>query len=299
MMKIYSRNIVGDKMSNQIEDLLIGDVISSEKIREIFLCSTQSGMNYSKRTNTLVLISNHTKLYGDREKDGIYYFTGKGQSGDQKLTAENRRLAYMHESDMKVYFFKVMEKAKYTFVGEVELIDTPYTEKQRDREGLMRDVWIFPLKSIKDKNIWMSDIESFESSVQGDRQIANTEKEAMVKLRIGHSGFKDKLVNRECICAMCSVDERSFLIASHIKPWSKSNHQERLDVHNGLLLCPNHDALFDKGYITFDEDGAIIISSELKNTTKIFMNIREDTRIKVTSEMKKYLEWHRSELFKR
>lgn len=51
----------------------------------------------------------------------------------------------------------------------------------------------------------------------------------------------------------CGVSDEHFLIDSHIKPWSQSNNQEWLDVNNGLLLCPNHDALFDKGiiYISF------------------------------------------------
>jgi predicted restriction endonuclease len=51
------------------------------------------------------------------------------------------------------------------------------------------------------------------------------------------------------------VMKEHFLIASHVKPWSESNHQERLDVNNGLLHCPNHDDLFDKGYISFIKMG--------------------------------------------
>ncbi|MBO7381377.1 MAG: HNH endonuclease, partial [Neisseriaceae bacterium] len=48
-----------------------------------------------------------------------------------------------------------------------------------------------------------------------------------------------------------------------LKPWRKSNDKEKLDINNGLLLCPTHDKLIDKGLITFSENGEIIISELL------------------------------------
>jgi len=86
-------------------------------------------------------------------------------------------------------------------------------------------------------------------------------------------------------------------MASHIKPWSKSNRQERLDVNNGLLLCPNHDALFDKGYISFDEEGTILISDNLDEATKVFLNINETMKINLSERQLQYMKWHRSNLY--
>lgn len=59
-------------------------------------------------------------------------------------------------------------------------------------------------------------------------------------------------------CCLCEMENPEFLIASHIKPWAESERKEKLDVNNGFLMCPNHDRIFDKGYITFDDDGKII-----------------------------------------
>src|SRR5690606_32697483 len=120
----------------------------------------------------------------------------------------------------------------------------------------------------------------------------NTEKEQVIKSRIGQSTFKEKLLKRECKCAICGITDKNFLIASHIKPWSKSSHSERLDVNNGLLLCPNHDTLFDKGYISFDDEGKIVICSQLDETTKTFMNIDPSIRIILTDGMRKYMKYH-------
>ncbi|MGH1286540.1 HNH endonuclease [Bacillus toyonensis] len=86
-------------------------------------------------------------------------------------------------------------------------------------------------------------------------------------------------------------------MASHIKPWSQSNHKERLDVNNGLLLCPNHDALFDKGFISFDREGAILISDGLDEVTKLFLNINENMKINMSEKQRIYMEWHRGYVF--
>ena len=51
-----------------------------------------------------------------------------------------------------------------------------------------------------------------------------------------------------------------MLLASHIKPWRDSNHQERLDKFNGLLLLANLDKAFDLGFISFDDSGKVPIS---------------------------------------
>ncbi|WP_237704111.1 HNH endonuclease [Planococcus donghaensis] len=65
------------------------------------------------------------------------------------------------------------------------------------------------------------------------------------------------LLQRESKCALCGVYNPRLLIVSHIKPWSTSTNDERLDVHNGLLLCSNHDALFDKKLISFTDNRGI------------------------------------------
>jgi hypothetical protein len=55
-----------------------------------------------------------------------------------------------------------------------------------------------------------------------------------------------------------------LLIASHIKPWrSCETATERLDGANGLMLTPDVDRLFDRGMISFSDDGAVLVSPAL------------------------------------
>ena len=86
--------------------------------------------------------------------------------------------------------------------------------------------------------------------------------------------------------------------ASHIKPWSKSDDSEKLDFENILLLCSMHDALFDKGLISFDDNGKILISRELGEEEKALVNINEDSCIDINSQKQKdYLKYHRKNIF--
>jgi hypothetical protein len=142
------------------------------------------------------------------------------------------------------------------------------------------------------------ELESIVTITPEQIAVTETEKEQVIKSRIGQSTFKKELINIERKCRLCGVSDERFLVASHIKPWSKSNNQERLDVNNGLLLCPNHDSLFDKGFISFDEDGIIMISERLGETTKVFININETMSIRMNRGQKQYMKWHRENMFK-
>ncbi|WP_339189856.1 HNH endonuclease [Paenibacillus sp. FSL P2-0121] len=125
-----------------------------------------------------------------------------------------------------------------------------------------------------------------------------TEKEQIVKTRIGQGLFKTKLLKFGCKCRICGISNPDFLIASHTKPWRVSNNQERLDIYNGFLLCPAHDALFDKGYISFEDNGAIIISDALDEIGRILLNVHISMKIEVMEQHAKYLAFHRQGVFK-
>ena len=70
-----------------------------------------------------------------------------------------------------------------------------------------------------------------------------------------------------------------------------------MDVFNGLLLTPNLDKLFDIGYISFAEDGLILVSSELQGTEELQLHKQLSIRKEKLSILHlKYLEYHRSNI---
>ena len=93
----------------------------------------------------------------------------------------------------------------------------------------------------------------------------------------------------------------SFLSASPSspKPWSKSLPEEKLDVENGLLMCPSHDRLFDCGFISFDDDGTILISSSLTDESRAALGITNGMKIKLSEKNKAYLQYHRNKIFRK
>ncbi|MHA3097386.1 HNH endonuclease, partial [Acinetobacter brisouii] len=125
-----------------------------------------------------------------------------------------------------------------------------------------------------------------------------TERDALIKARVGQHGYRQALLDYWNGCAVtgCTVD--SLLIASHIKPWSVDK-EARLDVYNGLLLSPTLDLAFDKGLISFDDNGLIILSSQLSKEDRLQLHLDHSLRLrKLASQHRPYLEWHRTHLFK-
>jgi hypothetical protein len=96
-----------------------------------------------------------------------------------------------------------------------------------------------------------------------------TEAERLVVQRIGQNLFREALMDywgRRC--PLTGITEPALLRASHIVPWSECNDEQRLDVHNGLLLSALWDAAFDQGLVSFADDGTVCASSSLSETAR-------------------------------
>lgn len=129
--------------------------------------------------------------------------------------------------------------------------------------------------------------------------LSSTEREAIVKARIGQGRFRQSLISYWSACAVTGCGEATLLRASHIKPWAKATLAERLSIYNGLLLSPALDACFDSGYVSFDDDGRILVSKRLMAEDASALGINSNMRLKrVEPEHRKYLAFHREHIFK-
>lgn len=130
----------------------------------------------------------------------------------------------------------------------------------------------------------------------------DTEKLAQIKERIGQDVLRDALMhfwkNR---CALTGVDQPELLIASHVKPWADcATGEERLNVFNGFLFEARIDRLFDQGFISFEDDGVIIISPSLSGENRKALGIFDGMRIAGIQEAHaRFLAYHREHLFRR
>ncbi len=129
-----------------------------------------------------------------------------------------------------------------------------------------------------------------------------TEREQLIKQRIGQNVYREALLTYwKSSCSLTSIDIPEILRASHIKPWADcANDSERLNVYNGLLLAANYDALFDKGLITFDNNGKVIYSRRLKEYHIRYLGGNQYKTLRWIDEQHlPFLDWHRKNIFTR
>jgi hypothetical protein len=130
----------------------------------------------------------------------------------------------------------------------------------------------------------------------------STEAERLVVQRVGQDLFRDGLLEFwEGRCAVTDLAVPELLRASHIKPWADcETDAERLDVFNGVLLAPHLDAAFDRGFITFADDGALVVSSALDARARAALGLEHPLRARVLGEgHRAYLPWHREKVFEK
>lgn len=145
--------------------------------------------------------------------------------------------------------------------------------------------------------------DKIEKIILQNKTISETEKEAVIKARRGQGLFRQNLESIESRCRVTGITNPNHLIAGHIKPWAKcENNAERLDGYNGLLLAPHIDHLFDKGYISFMDNGDLVISpfADLQALAQMGVQVKKATNVGTFAEKQKfYLEYHRNVVLKK
>lgn len=122
---------------------------------------------------------------------------------------------------------------------------------------------------------------------------AGTDIERIVKTRVSQGSFRRLLLLERHQCNLCDITTTSVLRASHIKEWSVSSREERIDANNGLLLCANHDALFDRHQISFNPNsGDICISASIDAEQRESLNLSDTFNLSMTDSMRAYMQEH-------
>lgn len=157
------------------------------------------------------------------------------------------------------------------------------------------------------KNATTESLEQVSVTIEEDAEqrrierqsIPVTEKRQLVKARRGQGIFRIRVGRIEQRCRLTRLEDKSLLIASHIKPWRKSTNEEKLDENNGLLLSPHVDRLFDAGFITFTDNGQILCASEAIRKVMRCWGLDPDGNAgQFNAAQKRYLSFHREYIFK-
>ena len=145
-----------------------------------------------------------------------------------------------------------------------------------------------------DVEVWEHHI---EDTIEADPRVPETEREALIIARRGQGLFKERVLQIEDHCRITKVNNVIHLRASHCKPWRDSNNDERLDGENGLLLTPTIDHLFDRGFISFEDSGELIVAPCADRSSLNRMGIDTSGGVNVgpfTDGQRHYLDYHRN-----
>lgn len=138
-----------------------------------------------------------------------------------------------------------------------------------------------------------------EREIQQDEQLPLTEREQLVRSRVGQGVFRLHVLGVEKACRLTGVADERFLIASHIKPWRHCSNAERLDGHNGLMLAPHVDKLFDRGWISFADYGYLLVADDSPLAVMAAWGISGVLNVGAFSaQQKAYLVYHREIIFR-
>ncbi len=241
-----------------------GDSIDNDTLRAIFRCGPQGAVRRSPGTGSLVLISDHTRPSCEDTWIGkTFHYTGMGSVGEQSLALpQNKALAESRESGLRLWLFEVFDEGRYMYIGETGLADSPYRSRQPDTQGVLRDVWVFPLKlkglarpPLLNKRLLETKDETIRKKIQ-KLPLDQLEFQARYALKEGgrrqvvsevfdHDQIVSEYARRRAggTCQLCdrpapfrTRDGDPFLEIHHIVPLAEGGADT---IGNVAVLCPN------------------------------------------------------------
>jgi hypothetical protein len=206
----------------------------------------------------------------------------------EKSHATDLRITHAAESGESIHlFYRDVHHTPFRYHGQILL--TRFSERH-DGPSRFEFQVLHDLSALDDLTVHATELSSLNV----------TEREQVSKARIGQGRFRDRLLQLWKGCAVTGVDRADLVRASHIKPWRMCSNEERLDPHNGLLLLPQYDHLFDAGYISFDDDGRLLESPAIVDITPAVLGFARGARLRLVSDAhREFLDFHRKRLFLR
>ncbi len=232
--------------------------------------------------------------YNNFLNDDLLFWEGeKGHGTDDRIATASRTGEEMH------LFYRDHRLTSFTYHGKILMVRF---NRFADRPSeFVFNVLTIPREVAIAEPMNMAE-EPADYAVMSQAGMGSIDRTVPAKSRgIAQRLFRGNLLRLwQGSCAVTSVQEPRVLRSSHIKPWIKSDVQEKVDHFNGLLLVPNLDALFNEGLISFRDDGRMLISSDWQADDQRRMHISPDLHLRaVYSESCPYLEFHRDVVFQR
>ena len=295
---VFSRRLVGAKGDSEIikRELSIGDQYTLADIAELLDVSLVSlqrrGVFHKSGSDAFIILVNLEKQedatpYADKfnEASSVLFWEGQLKNRDaEKFFAQGM--------PCHVFIHKVI-KTPYVYYGTAVLVRSQIFAPGTPSRFVL---YLADYAAENDK-LFKEDILEVPIAAR------ETEEKRFQKIRNGQDEYRKNVIRLwHGKCAVTGVDETSWLIASHIKPWRESNNIERLDPKNSLLLTPDYDKLFDLGVISFSPDNGRILLPEnasfrfWQNLNKLGIDDQK-TLSDIPDGTERYLDYHQHMIF--
>src|SRR6266404_2529691 len=218
--------------------------------------------------------------YNDYISGEYLFWEGeKGHGHDERIASSTTSGDSVH------LFYREIHHSPFEYKGLVVLAQSAVVPGKRAK---------FVFRLFHDQSA-QDDLITHETEIQS---LPETERQSVIKARIGQGVFRQHLLEMWEGCAVTDVRLPNVLRASHIKPWRFSSNSERLNPYNGLLLLPQYDQLFDKGLVSFDEGGELLRSPALDLIEPSKLGISFEDKLRSISDRHHvFLHYHREEVF--
>jgi len=234
------------------------------------------------------------------DDDEIFHYFGEGQIGDMRYTSGNRAIEHHLGDGKKLIVFQMMGKGRpYRYLGEFVRISSYIQRGTPDTKGDLRDAIVFRLRPVDSLDVFGTSESDGLISRRLDADRPETVRKALTEIRTKQRLFRERLIGVEKGCRLTGIEDLRFLRASHIKPWAASGPDERVDGQNGLLLSPHADLLFDRGWISFDSTGKLLIAEKFPDDVeqRLRLNLRRANYGAFGQRQREYLDFHRDVIF--
>lgn len=163
--------------------------------------------------------------------------------------------------------------------------------------GIKNDKWL----KIAEEDIKRKEYKLTQNKNIDTDKIVDRRQQAAWRKRLAEEMMNYSTNEYEVFCPLTYItvnyeNAGTLFRASHIKRYADCSDQEKFDLNNGILMCANADALFDKHLITISNEGEIIFSELIKNDRRLINNLLLNQPIFkdiLNDERLRYLEEHR------
>ena len=224
--------------------------------------------------------------YNDSIYDNVLLWEGeKGHRTDQRIVST------LTSGEKIFLFFRTRHHQEFIYFGGIRLLNYELNEGRPSH-------FAFEIEALTPQVENYTDV-TVPSAVT---DLGPTTKIAPHTERVGQAKWRRQLLQLwDQSCSVTLLQKERLLRASHIKPWQHCSDKDRLHRHNGLILNPSLDCLFDCGFITFRHNGGHIkISDILSERDRKILGVRAEMSLRKTfSENKEYLKYHNDCVFEK